>query len=562
MTEVLAPTDPREQLKGLKRGTFFQQAWIIASDLILQDPWYENHLKRFGKDREQTAKDAIIRHQFSAVKDPSEYDSLLEIGSRKQNIWRNIALDAFKRGEDLGFTPAEEAVVISGLRIAEITDRVYFAWRESLVNSELGQKFKEMGPEKAAEFLVKKRVNNRYTIPLPGRRGDLSQKAYTDVFLFEYLEIDQELRLLLARLRSLPQHDETIAFIEYFEAYKDAMEEQDPKALRDKWEKVDYAWMEIRGSLQPVHAMEGYMEPSLTRVDPEFRLVVADDTRKAVSGKVTENQQAIIDYSDRNFGQLKTYKASETMLEKSMVVVGTTIAMSGANLDFKIAGQTGPESAEVSLEKGSKIFLDTDTMVERERVMRRIMEGVLGKEFTDDNFVDKDLEIFAGEYVAGHEVAHSLFYTKETKKKMGDTIYALLDETKADIAVLSVLGDNWKKGKVSDDNVQKIMTCIVASGLRDLLYRESPAHKPYYVCAVTEFNLLIESGVLKISDGKWSVDFSNLGKFFSSVEASFKTLATIYEQYDYKEAERFIGKYSGESEHVLSLVSKVKSVAP
>ena len=555
MKEALATANPREQLRGLKRVDFFRKAWEIASQEVLDTPEYEGHMLIFGN--EAIARRAILLHQFSDVTDPREYEALVGLGSKKQEIWRNITLDAIRQGDDLGFSPTELAVVESGLRIAGITDKVYMQWRSALIDSDLGKKFKEMGPEEAAKFLDENGINNRYTIPVLGKDGSWTQRPYAQAFPFEYSRIDEELRFLLARLINIQPDSETPALIKYFRAYREAMRNKNPQTLREKWKAVDSAWMDVKGPLQPVHAIERYMEPSLTRIDPEFKIILVEESRKKIDEKVEENRKAMMKKGDESFEELSTYQASRAMLEKAQVFVGSAIVMSGANIDFKIAGETGPD-ADVAFEKGCKIYIITETMIEREQVMRRLMEEVFGKEFSDLNFVDGDLEIFAGEYVAGHEIAHNFFYTKDTEEKLGQSTFTLLDETKADLAVLSVLRKNWLDRKVSETQMQRIVTCIMASAFRDLSYRGNEAHKPYYNCAVTEFNLLIDTGVLSLRRGKWAVNLDNLDLFLTQADEAFTDLAQIYQNYDRRKAERFIAEHTEENESILNLVAQVK----
>lgn len=550
-------------LAGLRRDQFFKASAQIAGELIVREASFFVHVDTFGSDRLQVAKDAVLRHEYNSVTPgTAEYTSLLKLSHTKQEFWRAIALDALSR-DDLGFDPMEHVVVRGGLRIASVFDNISLRWRQTMVNSQLGQRLQEMGAENAAQWLKERDAVNPYAVVY--QRGDeVTQVPYADAFKREYRQLNSILTKLRGELGDLSQSDRVIAMVKYFEAYQKASMQTDLGQLEGDWREVDLTWMDVHGPLQPIHGMESYAEPARLRVDPEFRIVIADEESHDLNDRAYTTQQRLIRDYDEVYGGYPTLRSSLQAMQNSTVLAGTTIVISGACLDFRPAGQNVPNRGDVRVEKGVKIFMDAESMNIRTAQMRRLMGAIIGKEATDKEFVDPDHMISAGLLITGHEVSHNAFVTPDTEKRIGVTLQSLkslIEETKAEFGILALLPKQHERGEISSVEMRKVATHMVAESLRFLLYRDIPTIRPYYNIALASLGMLMDAGFLKKDGGRWSInqDEASVTNFFGLVTKAFSELAHVYDGYDPKGAQDFSSKYFVETPQIMELQALAKS---
>lgn len=558
------PASDKQSLMGLERADFFTQTFAIADTIITQRAPYFNHLQRFGYDRQPVAHQALVTSDFSGADDSNgEFASLLKLSSQRQDIARGIALAHLTGGADLGFNPTERVVVEEGLRIASVMDQVFFGWKRLMVTSKLGKEMAQMGAEEASQWLTNNGLDNPYTVLSRQKGSDrISQTPYAAAFPKQYQALDEIVGRLIARLQNQHPDRETVAFEKYFQAFKDASAEINPDQLEKRWREVDWTWMDIQGPLQPVHAMESYAEPARLRVDPEFRVVVEDPNAQALNDQARRTQQQLIeDYLD-GFSGYQTLEGSIPAMRSSMVRAISTLIMSGSNLNFRAAGQNVPNRADVRVEKGAKIFLDPVSMEFRFAQMKKLVGHVFGEDFARREFVDPGALVDGGIEIAGHEVSHSAFVTPETDGKIGSTLVSLIEEAKADFGGIAFIPEQVQRGEITPEQVKTMIALRLGHGLRYFLYRGNDQLEPYYNIAVMDFNLLISSGVVFKSDGKWSVDLSNdrIANYFGQVKTLFREFADTYENQDPEKAQNILTNYKKETPEVLELVDSVKSV--
>lgn len=554
------PQTKLDSITGLKRDQFFKASADIAGDLIVREGAFLMHVGTFGSDRLQVAKDAVLRHEYNSVTPATdEYTSLLKLSHTKQEIWRAIALDALSH-DDLGFNPMEKVVVRGGLRIASVFDNISLRWRQAMVNSQLGQTLQGMGADNAAAWLKDRNVANPYTVVY--QKGDeVYQVPYANAFKREYRQLNSILTKLRGELGGLPQSDRVAAMAKYFEVYQRASMQTGLQQLEGDWREVDTTWMDVHGPLQPIHAMESYAEPARLRVDPEFRIVIADEESRDLNDKAYSTQQRLIRDYDEVYGDYPTLRSSLRPMQNSTVLAGTTIVISGARLDFRPAGQNAPNRGDVRAEKGVKIFMDAECMKISMAQKRKVMEAIFENDITDREFVDPNFMIAGGILVAGHEVSHNAFVTPETENKIGKTLQSIIDETKAEFGILSLLPKQQERGEISSADMRKVAVQMVAKSLVLLLDRDIPTFRPYYNIALTSLGMLIEAGFLRKDGDQWRIsdDPSPVTSFFDLVTKAFGALANVYDGYDPKGAQNFASKYFVETPQIMELQALAKA---
>lgn len=506
-------------LVGLKRADFFAKSYALVEQAVGDD---------FGNEK------------------------------ARQDLWRLVALDAIDRGDDLGFTPEELTILKSGLRIALVMDNVYSRYKTEMVESELGKRLKNLSRSDALQWLEDRGLTNPYTV-YEEKEGEAKQIPYALAFKEEYVELDSEVTKLIENLVALPSSSQP--FIPYFQAYRRALMETDIDRLEERWREVDMLWMDVKGPFQPVHAMESYSDPTRTRIDPEFRIVIDDDRAKVVNEQAKSTQEALIQNLSVVFGGYYSFLSSRPAIENSMPLAGTVIVMCGLNLDFRSAGQNVPNRTNVKVEKGVKIFMDLKTFEIRSKEAREALVAVFGEEFAALYYQDPDYRIAAGVLTAGHEFNHNSFVTPETDSLLKNK--NLVEETKADLGPFVSLRLQLQRGEIDLPEAQRIVAITLAKCLRIFRIKNRPGQKPYYTASVVEFKLLKEAGVIEKVDSHWAYDlsFEKITKFFELAQEALKSLANAYSLNNQEDIERFLHEYSTETPEILELVNKLKPIS-
>lgn len=551
---------PDNSLKDLEKGQFFLKAVDLAADQVFTSPEFQKHVEQFGLDREELAKQAISNHRFDQINlENGEYQSLLLLGAQKQQVWRNMALQELDSGNNLGFSPHEALILKQSLLLAPVIDQMYFKWREAMIFSDLGKKLKEMGPEKAAQYLEEQKATNSYTIPVL-ENDKVSQTPYAVFFAEETAKLIQIFNDLIGKLKTFSQNDEIIAFTNYFQALNEAFGETNPDLLEQKWRAVDEVWMAVKSDFQPIHPMESYVDPARLRVDLEFRVVIPDENAMALNAAVKITQSRLIRDLQKIYPNHQTLKQSVPPMESCKVLAGTTIVMSGWCLDFRSAGQNVPNREEVKLEKGVKIFLDTKSLELRGSLMKKLAETIFG-EVAKKEYHDQDYLISAGIIVTGHEVAHNAFVTPESDKKIGQTLRSLVEETKATMSSLVILPEWLQKQEISQEMLKQVVMVLVGESLRELLMEGKETVKPYYITGVAHFNLLIGAGVISKKESSWVLDLSQekVTQFFLDLKKAYDLLVDSYETYDPAKVNQFFQTYFVETDQIKELIELVRA---
>src|SRR5262249_59429640 len=97
-------------------------------------------------------------------------------------------------------------------------------------------------------------------------------------------------------------------------------------------------------------------------------------------------------------------------------------------------------------------------------------------------------------------------------------------EAKADFGGIGPLPRQVARGELGNAELRRVLACLVATGLRDLLSREQESHKPYYIKSVAYLNLMHQAGLLWQDGARWALDFAEprVAGFFRRLETSFR----------------------------------------
>lgn len=530
-------------------GSFFDAVGDLSSGLI------RTNRQNLFPHVDVKKADAILDNQDFSGASPldSEYQDLLNIEQAKERISRELIRRVVNSENNLGLSSTEKLVLLAGCDIADSFDTFYFDWRQDLLLSPLARKVSNFDRTDAINFLIsngaeiKDSGNYQYVVFRESANGEIETLSYADAYPEPILEIGNRIDILIDDLSKQPPTDEkevreTESLIIYFNALKKALSSSDPAEHEKLYRELDEAWMLVNGRMQPVHMMEAYVDPLGSRVEPEFSISFRDDRYEEVNSYTEQTKSELIKKLKRDFSSKKSLKPSILPMESSLAGVFSFMS-SGRRLDFRPAGQNIPNREAVRLKNGVKIFLDMKTFNQRWVAQKELLEKIFGKEFIDRNIEDDDriLQIAAGVFVAGHEVAHNAFVKEGTRANIGPLRYKLIEEHKADMAIQTAFDEFL----TPQDKVAFIQY-IIGSSLKRLSEIKDTSKKPYQNSAICNLNAMWEVGMLVYYDRediKFDISPEKIKAFTKKMNLIFKELVEVYETQSPELAEEFMWRY-------------------
>jgi len=414
-------------------------------------------------------------------------------------------------------------------------------WESHIIkqNKILDKKF-DWNSEKIMQFLREKKL---LETDENGQETDRSYSVLKAWKIMSYFEaFGNEVNSIVVALQDFIKNLEKIEneekqnYINYLTIIKEAFLEKDTKKLLNKWQKVDEAWMQIKGPIQISHPLEFYEDKYRKAVAPEWDLRILDT--ETVNSKVKENISEMYEKLYDEFNRKKyfeSYNFSKDNFNRVQLYVSEPVLYFGAELNGMFSAQVVPNDEVVSEKFWKKIFAFPKMVLESKKKapLMRLTKEVLGKELLEDYFkiLDDDrlfFEIYDIETI-GHEFWHTLWLTKDTEVLMNKKTWNFknIEEFKATVWGLCSYFywedayDNFNKNIV----IMHLVRCI---GL--LKYREVTEVLPYYNESLIHLDIMFESKVLKIENDKvilnWSLE--SYEKLKKNYIIHYKKLIQIY----------------------------------
>ncbi len=332
--------------------------------------------------------------------------------------------------------------------------------------------------------------------------------SYFEAFWAEVNSIVVALQDFIENLEKL-ENKEKQNYINYLIAIKEAFLEKNTKKLLNKWQKVDEAWMQIKGPMQISHPLEFYEDKYRKWVAPEWDLRILDT--ETLTSKVKENIENMYEKLYEEFDKEKykeSYNFSKENFNRVQLYISEPVLYFGAELNWMFSAQVVPNDEVVSEKFWKKIFAFPKMVLESKKKspLMRLTKEILDETLLEDylKILDDDrlfFDIYDIETI-GHEFWHTLWLTKITEVLMNKKTWNFknIEEFKATTGWLvayfmSLSTQGIKEQKEFDKNliIMHLVRCIWL-----LKYREVDEILPYYNEALIHLDIMFDSWIFKI----------------------------------------------------------------
>lgn len=546
-----------EHLKSLKSpGIVFEFAREIATDICLNSPM----LIPEGIEKEKV-KRALVNADYEGTPSSSDdYWKLLGVGMTKEYIARGLINEVVNGENKLNLSETEKIVILGSNEIANSFDRLYREWRQQVVTSPFAQKLKDMGSDKALDYLKSQNAipgsfKEYLYLVFSEEEGQVITQSYSEAFPEAVSQAADSIQNIINKLDQTQDPDwqyknnlET-----YFFFLKQALLSNDPEQHENLYETVEKAWSNLNGRIIPIHMMETYDNPWI--VEPEFALMFRDDRYKDVEQLIKRSKQGIMTYLSQNFGNLTSVKSCIPMIQAADEGVYAFAVKSGKRIEFMNAGQNLVNREKIRKEYGARIFVIMESMWQRWNTEKEYLKKLFGSQKVKEleTVENQIVAMQAGLFVGGHEDAHNAFIDEGTREGLGADNFNNIEEHKADHTVVAASPEF-----INDANeAQLFLWGYLASITRDLSLRQKDSSLPYYYSGLIALNIMDEVKLLTKNDGEfWNFDLSE-EKITAFIEKSRNIeaeLANVYENKNSQKASEYIQKYYRETPFVRSLL--------
>ncbi len=545
---------------------FFRKLDPFVNELLSQHSAFKLWYDVLGPEKREIIRSAVIDQDFSRIKDDSEdYQTALHLLIFKNKLRHSIIKKYLDTTfEHIDLKPFEVSLLRHYCDLAETTDRIFLQWRTNLFHTELGRLIKTLEEHedgKGAKYVKELGLNNQYSV-YREEDGRWKQFALAAAFPEEYREQDITLGKAIEDLNKWKTDSEVPAILNYLQAMKDAFACVELEKLDALWEAVDVAWLQIRGRLQPVHAMEfNYIDPARIRVMPENRLMLADLEYDHVNQDAKQTQESLINDLKKMFQTKQSWPDSEKAMRQSHIGVYIPCVSSGANLAFKFVGQSAPCREHIRIKYGSKISLNMQSCKDRFAKEMKYTAAVFGQDIIDTVFSAISAEENISLRIAGHEVAHASFVNENTTSRIGFGIVPLLEEAKATWGEYATIHERVNRGELPSAAITKLVLLLVSSNMRYLTIKHETTLQPYYNGALMELSMMFEAGLIRKQNEKFILDLSKIDEFYRIIKGCYNTMVEIYDSYNTELAKKLLAERAKETPLIMELyeiVSKVK----
>ncbi len=210
--------------------------------------------------------------------------------------------------------------------------------------------------------------------------------------------------------------------------------------------------------------------------------------------------------------------------------------------EHQVAGGTrGWASPNTNYPGGRRIMyfaevIESQARNEQTKIVEAIFNDNASKIFDKEN-------IFSGfRFIASHEIGHNFFPRISTDNTIGK-FGSEMEECKATLIGLWMMQKFCELNLVSKENMQNFICAVVAHEFHDIfLASRIEWRKDYILQVACVFSIFLESGILKVENGKLDFDFSK--DYSEKLVEIINELCDICESGDVQRAERFSEKYS------------------
>lgn len=547
-----------ESLRGITDVSDFfdtvsKKAAVIAKRFIQQGT---------DKDKDKDKAYNVLDHKdFSGVPYTSEeYNKLLGVAFIKSGIERQLVRAAIKEKKDsLDITDAERVVLTHSMDLGDQFDRFYWQWRKNVVTSDLGKtlaRLSSQDPEVARTYLVEHGAQipeGKYLSMTLNQspEGNIETVPYVLAFAEPIEAINEIMENLVEDLENVGvkngssvEEADRMAYIQYFKGFKKALVNSDPQQQEELSRDLDRAWMNLKGSLLPIHPIETYLDPLGIRIDPNYGIAAKDSSQQSLNERVENSIVTEISYLkrryERDYGDNSAFHSSISAMQNSDAGIFTILG-AGNRIDTGFAAQIGSNRMGVRYEHGSKIIFNLEEMKSLKGVYEGVLTKVFGEEYVNSNFADVDSMItyLVSVHVPSHEVSHSFLITEETERVFDPVLFHQLDEHRSDAAGISSAQEH-------PDRIDPLLTVktLLAYSLHQMKRRDDIKARPYYNIALSYLKTMYDAGIISLDNTSihFSSDSEKNAHFFQKTEEALDGIVAVFDTLDLERARAFFSK--------------------
>jgi len=467
-----------------------------------------------GESESEDLIQIIVNREFSTVKDLDSRNQAFEIAREAEEVKRILLTDEISKNHE-AFSKIELALLLGGLELARLTDKIYSdEWLPLVVDSSVGQalaKLEEEEPGTAADKLPGKPEEIRwFTRDFVDESLGLTEGNIKLVPYRESLETVPELIVALEDMANAIEEEKNtgendFGYVEFLRAWVDCFKgEGNQKELEDQ---MMIAWRKIDPDT-PVFmvpwAENDYFDPAGITMMPSFRIGVKSSSEQAQRLEVAgaELKETIIDFVESGVPGADVIKESDTYYR-------IWTGKAGFDLFFPIASQVLPNDETIRATMGATILPDVIQIEKAEGTRDKLARRGWPKEIEEAlRPLKMSAEEAATSEVEAHELGHPVGVIMEGRIGLGK-LSNLFEEPKAtEVGMVAQV-----KKKADLEFSLKLIATLLHAAPRFLALDESQPHQGYANGGRIALNIAEKTGILSVeNDGSMQLDISNSDK--------------------------------------------------
>lgn len=398
-------------------------------------------------------------------------------------------------------------------QIGLMMNQFFESWQNILIDSINKNMQKKYGDEESRRILAPsidkeeiegKMICSDRSYSIPKKLGDTFVSfPYSLAFDIEIKGVLQAISKLISKLQILQDdmYHKKDSYINYFNALKEAFEEQNSENLIKKWREVDRCWMQIDTPFQIGHPLEYYEDRYRHAVAPEWDLRISNPDKLFDERVESSIKKIFLSLSKELDATKDLVNFVQDALNNVKIYNGLPALYYGADMNGLFSAQVVPNDEVVSKKFGKKIFAFGDKIIQSARSKPKMK---LSYETFEENYLKEAREIlFENENLwhlvydittNGHEFGHILWIQEDTQRKMNiDGEFKNIEEFKATCGGLVA----FFQSSYTPSEFEAVMSDSIRRGVGLMAWREQEEVLPYYCEGLIHLYGAFQSGVLE-----------------------------------------------------------------
>lgn len=398
-------------------------------------------------------------------------------------------------------------------QIGLMMNQFFESWQNILIDGINKNMQKKYGDEESRRILAPsidkeeiegKMICSDRSYSIPKKLGDTFVSfPYSLAFDIEIKGVLQAISKLISKLQILQDdmYHKKDSYINYFNALKEAFEEQNSENLIKKWREVDRCWMQIDTPFQIGHPLEYYEDRYRHAVAPEWDLRISNPDKLFDERVESSIKKMFLSLSKELDATKDLVNFVQDALNNVKIYNGLPALYYGADMNGLFSAQVVPNDEVVSKKFGKKIFAFGDKIIQSARSKPKMK---LSYETFEESYLKEAREIlFENENLwhlvydittNGHEFGHILWIQEDTQRKMNiDGEFKNIEEFKATCGGLVA----FFQSSYTPSEFEAVMSDSIRRGVGLMAWREQEEVLPYYCEGLIHLYGAFQSGVLE-----------------------------------------------------------------